>query len=74
MSIHVLLPYIYLTAVLSAGFVRFAPVATPTAIANKTAVTKSHGPAPTAFITLPLVGALFVDIINAFLVQLFLGL
>ncbi len=49
----------YLAAVLSAGF---ALGATPTAIANMTAVTKSHGPAPTAFIILPLVGAFFVDI------------
>ena len=47
-------------------------IATPTAIANMTAVTKTHGPAPTAFIILPLVGAFFVDITNALVIQLFL--
>ncbi len=64
----------YLATVLSAGFAGFALGATPTAIANMTAVTKSHGPAPTAFIILPLVGAFFVDLTNAFVIQFFLGL
>jgi ESS family glutamate:Na+ symporter len=64
----------YLATVLSAGFAGFALGATPTAVANMTAVTKSHGPAPTAFIILPLVGAFFVDITNAFVIQFFLGL
>ncbi len=64
----------YLATVLSAGFAGFALGATPTAIANMAAVTKSHGPAPTAFIILPLVGAFFVDITNAFVIPLFLGL
>jgi len=39
-----------------------------------TAVTKSHGPAPQAFIVLPLVGAFFVDITNAFVIQFFLDM
>lgn len=64
----------YLATVLSAGFAGFALGATPTAVANMTAVTKAHGPAPTAFIILPLVGAFFVDITNAFVIQFFLGL
>ncbi len=64
----------YQAAVLSAGFAGFTLGATPTAIANMTAVTKSHGPAPMAFIILPLVGAFFVDIVNAFVIQFFLGL
>ncbi len=64
----------YFATVLSAGFAGFSLGATPTAIANMTAVTKSHGPAPTAFIILPLVGAFFVDITNAFVIQFFLGL
>ena len=37
----------YRAAVLSAGFGGFALGATPTAIANMTAVTKANGPAPT---------------------------
>jgi ESS family glutamate:Na+ symporter len=64
----------YMAVVLSAGFAGFALGATPTAVANMTAVTKSHGPAPTAFIILPLVGAFFVDITNAFVIQFFVGL
>ncbi|MEM7691290.1 MAG: sodium/glutamate symporter, partial [Pseudomonadota bacterium] len=44
----------------------FALGATPTAIANMTAVTKRYGPAPLAFIILPLVSAFFVDLANAF--------
>lgn len=59
----------YQAAVLSAGFGGFALGATPTAIANMTAVTKAHGPAPTAFIILPLVAAFFVDVTNAFVIQ-----
>ena len=59
----------YQAAVLSAGFGGFALGATPTAIANMTAVTKKHGPAPLAFIILPLVAAFFVDITNSFVLQ-----
>ncbi len=64
----------YFAAVLSAGFAGFCLGATPTAIANMSAVTKTHGPAPTAFIIVPLVGAFFVDVANAFLIQFFLSL
>ena len=64
----------YQAAVLSAGFGGFALGATPTAIANMTAVTKAHGPAPTAFIILPLVAAFFVDVTNAFVIQFALTL
>lgn len=64
----------YQAAVLSAGFGGFALGATPTAIANMTAVTKSHGPAPLAFVILPLVAAFFVDIVNAFVIKLALQL
>jgi glutamate:Na+ symporter, ESS family len=62
----------YTAAVLSAGFVGFALGATPTAIANMTAVTKAHGPAPMAFVILPLVSAFLADLSNTALIQLFL--
>jgi len=55
----------YQAAVLSAGFTGISLGATPTAIANMTAVTRTHGPAPLAFIILPLVSAFFIDIANA---------
>ena len=64
----------YQAAVLSAGFGGFALGATPIAIANMTAVTKKHGPAPLAFIILPLVAAFFVDITNSFVLQTGLNL
>jgi ESS family glutamate:Na+ symporter len=62
----------YLAAVLSAGFAGFALGATPTAIANMNAVTKTYGPAPLAFVILPLVSAFFVDLANTAVIQLFL--
>jgi ESS family glutamate:Na+ symporter len=59
----------YFAAVMSAGFAGFALGATPTAIANMTAVTQRFGPAPLAFIVLPLVSAFFVDIVNMALIK-----
>ncbi|MFY0619630.1 sodium/glutamate symporter [Shimia sp.] len=59
----------YNAAVLASGFAGFSLGATPTAIANMTAVTKRYGPAPIAFVVLPLVSAFFVDIANAIVIQ-----
>ena len=61
-------------AVLSAGFAGFALGATPTAIANMSSVTKRYGPAPLAFIILPLVSAFFVDLANAVIIEIFVKL
>jgi glutamate:Na+ symporter, ESS family len=55
----------YDAAVIAAGFGGIALGATPTAIANMTAVTKTHGASPTSFIILPLVSAFFIDLANA---------
>ena len=55
----------YEAAVIAAGFTGVALGATPTAIANMTAVTKLHGACARAFIILPLVSAFFIDIANA---------
>ncbi|MEP2783827.1 MAG: sodium/glutamate symporter [Pseudoruegeria sp.] len=63
----------YRAAVLGAGFGGFALGATPTAIANMSAVTKNYGPSPVAFVILPLVSAFFVDIANAIVIQIFLS-
>ncbi len=76
-SIFVLFPLMggnYRAAVLGAGFGGFALGATPTAIANMTAVTKRYGPSPMAFIILPLVSAFFVDLANAFIIKFFVSL
>ncbi len=63
----------YDAAVISAGYVGLALGATPTAIANMTAVTKSFGASARAFIVVPLVGAFFIDIANALIIQNLLG-
>ncbi|MDQ0563675.1 ESS family glutamate:Na+ symporter [Rhizobium mesoamericanum] len=55
----------YEAAVISAGFCGISLGATPTAIANMTAITKIHGAATVAFIILPLVSAFFIDLANA---------
>ena len=63
----------YTAAVLSSGFAGFTLGATPTAIANMSSVTKRYGPAPLAFIILPLVSAFFVDLANALIIQFFVS-
>jgi ESS family glutamate:Na+ symporter len=62
----------YDAAVVSAGFGGYALGATPTAIANMSAVTQRYGASHLAFITVPLVGAFFIDLVNAALIPLFL--
>lgn len=64
----------YRAGVMSSGYASFVIGATPTAIATMTAVTKQYGPCQTAFIVLPLVSAVFVDLANALVVQGFLNL
>jgi ESS family glutamate:Na+ symporter len=62
----------YEAAVICSGYSGLALGATPTAIANMTAVTKSLGPAPRAFVVVPLVGAFFIDLANAMIINLLL--
>lgn len=59
----------YDAAVISAGFVGLSLGATPTAVANMDALTHKFGPSSTAFLVIPLVGAFFIDLINAFMVS-----
>jgi ESS family glutamate:Na+ symporter len=75
-AVFVLFPLLrrnYDAAVISAGFVGFGLGATPTAMANMTAVTQRHGASHVAFLVVPLVGAFFIDLINAVAVRLFLS-
>jgi len=62
----------YEAAVICSGFSGVTLGATPTAIANMTTVTQRFGAAHKAFLVVPLVSAFFVDIANAFIIQLFL--
>ncbi len=43
--------------------------ATPVGIANMDALTSRYGPSPKAYLVIPLLGAFFIDIANATLVQ-----
>lgn len=64
----------YDAALLSAGQVGFGMGSTPTAIANMQAITNQYGPSHKAFLIVPLVGAFFIDIVNAVLIQLSINL
>lgn len=63
----------YEAAVICAGFGGVTLGATPTAIANMTAVTQKYGPAHRAFIVVPLVSGFFIDIANALVIKRFLA-
>ena len=62
----------YNAAVVSAGFAGYSMGATPTAMANMSAVTQRYGASHMAFIIVPLVGAFFIDLVNAVMIQFFL--
>jgi ESS family glutamate:Na+ symporter len=63
----------YEAATLVAGQCGFGLGATPTAIANMQAVCERYGYAPQAFIIVPIVGALLIDIANAMVISVFAG-
>ena len=64
----------YDAAILAAGHVGFALSSTAAALAIMKAVTERRGPSPLAFVIVPMVGAFFVDIANAMLIQGYLAL
>ncbi len=64
----------YDAAVLAAGHCGFGMGATPTAIANMQAITNQYGPSHKSFLIVPMVGAFFIDIVNAAMIQLFVKL
>ncbi|EGH9146968.1 hypothetical protein IFF90_002741 [Salmonella enterica subsp. enterica serovar Kentucky] len=64
----------YDAAVLAAGHCGFGLGATPTAIANMQAITDRFGPSHMAFLVVPMVGAFFIDIVNALVIKLYLML
>ena len=64
----------YDAAVISSGFVGLGLGATPVAIANMDAVTRQFGPSQKAFLVVPLVGAFFIDILNAVVIKFFIGI
>jgi ESS family glutamate:Na+ symporter len=59
---------------MSGGHCGFGMGATPNAVANMEALTANYGSAPRAFFVVPMVGAFFIDIVNAFVIQAFAAL
>lgn len=64
----------YDAAVIVSGFCGLGMGATPVAIANMSAVTNKYGPSFKAFLVIPLVGAFFIDLLNALVIKFFIGL
>lgn len=64
----------YDAAVMASGHCGFGMGATPNAMANMESFTTVNGPSPRAFFVLPLVGALFIDFVNATIITLFINI
>jgi ESS family glutamate:Na+ symporter len=64
----------YDAAIMAAGQVGFGMSSTACALAIMKSVTERHGPSPLAFLIVPMVGAFFIDITNAFIIQAYLAL
>ena len=64
----------YEASVISAGFGGITLGSTATAIVNMTAVAKQYGAAHRAFIVVPLVCGFFIDLVNALIINFFVGL
>ena len=64
----------YDAAVMSGGFCGFMLGTSANAMANMGALVERYGPAPKAYLVVPLVGAFFIDFANALLITFFLNL
>ena len=64
----------YDAVVISSGFAGLGMGATPVAIANMNSVTRQFGPSAKAFLVIPLIGAFFIDLLNAWVIKLFIGM
>ena len=62
----------YDAVVMAAGFTGLGLGATPVAIANMDAITRRFGPSPKAFLVIPLIGAFFIDLLNAATIKTFI--
>jgi ESS family glutamate:Na+ symporter len=62
----------YDAVVMASGFAGLGLGATPIAIANMDAVTQRYGPSPQAFLVIPLIGAFFIDLLNAAVIKMFI--
>ena len=64
----------YDAAVMAGGFSGFMLGTSANAMANMGALVERYGPAPKAYLVVPLVGAFFIDFANALLITFFLNL
>jgi ESS family glutamate:Na+ symporter len=64
----------YDSAIIAGGHCGFGMGATPTAVANMEALTRRYGPSQEAFLVVPLMGAFFIDFLNALVIQGYLAL
>ena len=64
----------YEAAVISSGFTGFMLGTTANAMANMKALVERYGPAPKAFLVVPMVGAFFIDFVNALIITACLNL
>jgi ESS family glutamate:Na+ symporter len=63
----------YDAAVMSAGFIGFVLGTTANAVANMKTIVGKHGASPRAFLIVPMVGAFFIDFVNALIITEFLN-
>jgi ESS family glutamate:Na+ symporter len=63
----------YDAAVMAAGHCGFGLGATPNAVANMRALEERFGPAPRAFLVVPMVGAFFIDFTNAIIITAYIN-
>jgi glutamate:Na+ symporter, ESS family len=63
----------YEAAVISSGFIGFMLGTTANAMANMKALVERYGPAPKAFLVVPMIGAFFIDFTNALIITAFLN-
>ena len=64
----------YDAAVMSSGFIGFMLGTTANAMANMEALAERYGPAPRAFLVVPMVGAFFIDVVNNVVITTFLNI
>ena len=63
----------YDAAVMSSGFCGFMLGTTANAMANMGVLVEKYGPAPRAYLVVPMVGAFFIDFTNALIITTFLN-
>jgi len=64
----------YESAVMGGGMCGFMLGTTANAMANMEALVDRYGPAPRAFLVVPMVGAFFIDFVNALLITVCLNI